>query len=59
MEDQILSDKENYENFIKPNQDKKGDNIKQHAKMKSIMGIRNTKIWKPSDNAKFIDNLIQ
>ena len=58
MEDQILSDKENYDNFIKPKLESKGENIKMQAKMRSIMGTGRTKVWRP-DNVKFIDQLIQ
>jgi hypothetical protein len=58
MEDQILSEKENFENFIKPNLEKKGEQINQQALMRSIMGTGRTKIWRP-DNIKFIDQLIQ
>ena len=54
MEDQIRSDKENYDNFIRPKLEKDGENIKQQAKMRSIMGTGRTKVWKP-DNVKFID----
>ena len=58
MEDQILSDKENYDNFIKPKLEGKGENIKMQAKMRAIMGTGRTKVWRP-DNVKFIDQLIQ